>query len=186
MAGVRNNLPHLYPKIVNGANARRRALQRIGLAKPPGKTLDQIPLVEFPTEIDSVIRLVATKLGLALFYKHKGYAAPTKHAVASYWAQAADNVSMARFGEVIKELQFTHTGHRTNLDFGNRFSYVWNVEEFGEPDIFIVVARFGMGLTVCSMVTEQAVWIDDENPEHWLTVSDFASGNYPTDWMRPQ
>jgi hypothetical protein len=186
MTGIRNNLPDLYPRIVNGANERRRGLRRLGLAKPPGKTLDQMPLAEFPREIDPVLRLVTTKLGLALFYKHKGYAAPLTHGVASYWAQAADNISMARFGEVIKELQFVHTGHRKNLDFGNRFSYVWNVEEPGEPDIFIVVARFGKGLTVCSMVTEQSVWIDDENPEHWLTICDFASGAYSNDWMRPQ
>jgi hypothetical protein len=184
MTGIHNNLPHLYPRIVNGANERRRGLRRLGLRKPPGKTLEQMPLVEFPREIDPVLRLVATKLGLALFYKHKGYAASLTHGVASYWAQAVDNVSMARFEEIIKELQFVHTGHRTNLNFGNRFSYLWNVEETGEPDIFIVVAKFGEGLTICSMITEQSFWIDDDKPEHWLMVKDFASGNYRKDWLK--
>jgi hypothetical protein len=176
MQGIKNNLPDLFPQIVQGANNRRRGLRQLGVEKPVGAVLDDVPMVEFPRQIDPVLRKVATKLGLALYYKHKGRPASPSHGIVSYWAQYADQRAMERFGQVISELQFLRRGTRSNFDFGNRFSYAWNIEEPDEPDIFIAVAKFGSGLVTCSMLTEQSAWESDENPSHWITVAEFSSG----------
>lgn len=184
MQGIRNNLPELYPSITKSANAKRRGLRHFGIEKPAGMTLNEVPMVEFPLEIDGALRKVITKIGLALYYKHKAKSATTSHHVASFWAQSADRVSMKRFGQIVEELSAFQRGSRKNLDFGDRFSYAWGVEEQGEPDIFVVIVKFGQGLVVCSLITEANVVVRDEDPRMWLAVSDFGAGSFPESWEK--
>ena len=174
ISGIANNLPHLLPNPYLGASEKRRALRNFGLAKPANVAAGDLPMVSLPPAIDPVIRTVAKKLGLALFYRHKSRPAGPDHLISSYWAQAADQKTISRWAEVAEDLGHVEIGSRPNIQFGNRFRYRWSMEEPGLPDIFIVIAQFGLGLTICSMVTDPIAWLEEEIDEDWVSVAKWA------------
>lgn len=183
MMGIRNNLPHLYPSIVKGANARRRGLRNFGIPKPIGKTLDELPMVDFPKEIDPIIRKVATKIGLALYYKHKGRVAAASLVTSSFWGQAANRLQMEDFSEVVKSLHsFQKTSRRNIVNFGDRFTYAWGDQDEGEPDIFVCVAKFGNGMVILTMIADLGA-ANDDDANGWLRVEEFGCGDFPKHWL---
>jgi len=183
MNGIKNNLPDLFPKIIQGANNRRRALRHMGVTTPRGKTLEQVPVVQFELGIDPALRKAVCKIGLALYYKHKGRPATSEHAIAAYWAQVTDKPAMERFQSLLAELKFYEKGARTNVDLGRKFEYRWNENDEGEPDIFVAVIKFGEGLIVCSMIAEPATWTEDPQQATWLKVRDLANSTIPAEWL---
>ena len=180
--GVVNNLPDLVPRIVRSSIERRKGLHHLGIERPTGLPLSEFPMVELPVGVDPVIRKATIKIGLALYYRHKSVAAPSTHMAAAFWAQYSDKNSMSRFAQVTRDLPNFQQGKRRNLEFGNRFSYAWNVQDDGEPDIFFAVSKFGNGLMICNILAEDRVFLDEEPDSSWISVGDFSSATYPPAW----
>ncbi|QDH33773.1 hypothetical protein [Porphyrobacter sp. YT40] len=178
ISGVANNLKHLLPNPHLSAIEKRRGLKSLGLSKPLGMASSDIPVVELPPEIDPVLRAVAIKIGLALFYRHKGSVAKSHYGVAAYWSQFSDQTAMQKLSRIAKELSGAEIGRRPNLEFGNRFQYRWSKEAEGEPDIFVCLARFGLGLTICVMIADITNWASDEFDEEWVTLGRWASEKF--------
>ena len=174
LIGIANNQPNLVPKKINRPNEIRHGLRRLGLEKKPGVTLSQIPIVSLSPELNPAMRRVGDKIGLALFYRHFGKIATQTYGVCSFWAQVSDRRRIGDFSTVVKELSGLEVGARSNTQLGDRFSYRWSQQEAGEPDIFIAVVKFGLGLVICTMVAAESVWKQDE-PAGWVTVSHFAN-----------
>ncbi len=174
--GIRNNQPHLFPRLPESANERRRGLRQLGQALPPGMSLSEVPMVSLSTDYEPIIRRIGAKIGLALYYRHKGIPALETMGITCNWAQAVNMKMMAIFAEVAKDLQFREEGWRPNLDFGDRFSYIWNIEDSSnDPDIFAAIVQFGQGMVVCILMTDISKFSDDGELEHWVTVKDLST-----------
>ena len=104
--GIANNMPELLPDLRLSPVEKRKALRDFGLTKPRSLSLDQIKMAAFPRNIDPVIRKAASKLALALFYKHKKKAAREDYFIGAYWTQTANKKVMTDWmsGNYILEL----------------------------------------------------------------------------------
>ncbi|MEM1134133.1 MAG: hypothetical protein AAGH53_14475 [Pseudomonadota bacterium] len=168
--GVRNNLPELFPSTQISAIQKRKALRAFGVEKPTNRPLSDIPMASFPSEIDSVLKKVIIKIGLALFYKHKNKIASLSHLACAFWTQDSDKKTLKNWEKIAQELSGFNTGSRKNVNLGNRFVYAWEVQEAGKPDIFVVVIQFGLGLVACAMICDASLWSEEEVPEGWISV----------------
>jgi hypothetical protein len=173
--GIRNNQPHLIPKMLQSANEKRRALKQLGQLRPSGWPLERVPMAQISRDFDPILKRVTAKIALALYYRHKGKAAPHSHGLSCYCTQATNRIKMAGFEKVAKEFSFVERGWRSNLNFGDRFGYIWNEEENGEPDMFGMIAQFGQGMVICAMFLEGSTLTKEVNEEKWLTVSDILT-----------
>lgn len=180
--GIKNNLPHLVPSTRLSGSQKRRGLRNFGLSKPSHVVLSDIPMAAFPAETDSVIRIAATKIALALFYRHKRVPAKSTYWVSSYWTQSADQKTLEKWSEFARKLPSIEIGKRSNADLGNQFLYRWAEEEKGHSEIFFAIAQFGEGLTLCMIITQEAVW-DEEGRPHWIQVEDWAEKKFSEEWL---
>lgn len=179
IGGLKNNLPHLFPDPRISARMKRRGLREFGLEKPSGQALSDIPMVAYPAECDVVVRAVAMKIALALYYKHKGRAAPADHWLGAFWVQIANQKVMADWVKVAHDLGAVTVGNRTNTDLDNLFRYRWSTEEPGHPDIFMAIAQFGEGVALCLILCADECWTDEDGLGHWAKVSCWASSSLP-------
>ena len=138
-------------------------------------------MIQLPLEVDPAIRRVAYKIGLALYYKHKGRSAPHNQIMCAYWAQSADRYSREKFEKIIDDLPNLHWGKRQNIEFGQRFGCRWNSEAEGDPDIFMSVCNFGSGMLICNMLVDGELRSEFESDRDWITVKEFSSNAFPAE-----
>ncbi|NCP11452.1 MAG: hypothetical protein GW859_05780 [Sphingomonadales bacterium] len=136
----------------------------------------------FPRNPDPMIRKVGAKLGLALYYRHKGKPAPREYFCACYWTQLVNRKVVDGWREFAQDLTGVVVGQRSNTDLGNRFRYIWGIEAEGMPDIFVAICEFGKGVAVCSIVVAPAV-SEATNQNGWISVRDLAQGVEPKEWL---
>ena len=184
--GIKNNLPQMLPDIGLPANKKRRAIRNLGLSKPQGMLLRDVPIAAFPINADEMIRKVGVKVGLALFYKQKGHAAHLDYQCCSYWTQASDISTISRWREIASEFQGVEWGSRKNLDFGNRFRYGWAEEEPNTPEIFFTIAEFGKGISICTMIWDSILGPEVNDAPENISVADWSRGVFPEGWPRGQ
>lgn len=185
IAGIKNNMPELFPNARISANLKKRTLSSFGLQKPSGVAVAEIPMAAFPREVDPVLRMVAIKIGLALYYRHKGSIASRSHLTMGYWSQLANRRTMANWEKVAQDLTGVEIGSRQNIDFGNRFGYRWAVEEDGQRDILVAISHFGRGLVACSIVADPAVFSASDRPPEWLSVAQWTERRFHDEWLEP-
>ena len=185
ISGIKNNMPNLLPDTRISANVKKRTLSEFGMPRPIGRAVSELPMAAFPTEIDPILRCVATKLGLALYYHHKGTIAPINYLTMGFWAQQMHRYTMSRWAKVAEDLTGVEIGARRNINFGNRFGYRWAVEEDGHGDIFIAISHFGKGLVTCSIVCDPRIFKEGEWPPEWLTVGQWAKKEFHPEWLDP-
>jgi hypothetical protein len=175
IGGVRNNQPHLLPNPRLSANDKRRGLKQTGHKLPVGASLKDVSMAMIPHEFDPIVKRVTAKIGQALYYRHKGKSMPLTHRVTCHWTQASNLKQMAIFEQIAVDFTFFEKGYRPNLNFGDRFRYVWNVEEDGEPDIFGMIAQFDKGMVICAMFWDGLVLADPSDEPNWPSVKDILS-----------
>jgi hypothetical protein len=165
--GVRNNLPHLLPFGIDGST-KRKALRSKGLRKPANMLIEDVSMVAFPPAIGPVIHRYARKIAAALYYREMGKAANADCAIWTHWGQAVDQVEMPAFLKVAGMTRFKTIGARANLDFGDRFGYVFDKDD--EGDLFMAIVQFGKGLVIVILVAcnESARNLQEEG---WIKVS---------------
>lgn len=168
-SGIKNNLPHLLPFTGLSKSAKRRALRDKGLKKPPNVLIDDVPLVGVPAAIDEYIHRYARKMAAALYYREKGKPIGRDFVIWSHWAQAVDKRQMEGLMKVAKMSPFMTVGGRSNLNFGDRFGYRYDMSD--ENDLFTAVAQFGQGLVVTMLVADGESAKELEGEEGWVRAS---------------
>jgi hypothetical protein len=185
IAGIKNNMPELFPNARISANLKKRTLSSFGLPKPTGVAAAEIPMAAFPKEVDPLLRIVAIKIGLALYYRHKGSVASRDHLVMGYWSQIGNRRTMERWAKIAEDLTGLEIGSRQNINFGNRFRYRWAMEEDGQRDIFVAISQFGQGLVICSIVADATVFSASDRPPEWLSVAQWVERSFHDEWLVP-
>lgn len=167
--GLKNNLPHLAPFFGISRQDKRRTLREKGLKKPLNMSIDDIPMIGFPLEIDAHLHRYARKIAAALYYREKGKPIGLDFMLWTHWAQATDRKQMNRVLQVANMSPFTTIGSRSNLKFGDRFAYKFDKSD--ENDLFTAVAQFGKGLVLVMMVADAESAIELEEEGDWIKAS---------------
>jgi len=68
--------PRVLQEMILTANDVRRWVKKYEFPKPDGVAYGELPLVRMPPALVEAVRVVSTKLTLALHYKHAGKIAP--------------------------------------------------------------------------------------------------------------
>ena len=180
--GIANNYPELLPIVRMSPVEKRRIVKSLGLEKPSNIFSNDIPIAKFPQDADRNIRKIGIKLGLALYYKHKGKIAKPTHYCSSYWTQISTPEAIESWRAIAAELPGVVWGQRPNMKLGNRFGYAFSSEAKGEPDIFLSISQFGKGLAVCSMVWEGKLDAQKAFAQDAVTVRQWSRNDFPESW----
>lgn len=112
------------PRADLSASEKRKALKSFGIDKPKNLFTKDIPMAAFPNEIDSIIRISANKIALALYYRHKSIPAKRDYWVGSYWTQSADRPTMRVWSGIAKDFPFIPLTHVSAMRFhDSRLNY---------------------------------------------------------------
>ena len=109
-------------------------------------------MVGIPAAIGPHIDRYSRKLAAALYYREKGKPIASDFVLWTRWAQAQDKRQMASFLEVARMSPFQTIGARTNLNFGDRFAYRYDMAD--DNDLFMAVAQFGQGLVIAMLIAD--------------------------------
>lgn len=131
-------------------------------------------MASFPSDIEAVITSVGIKIGLALFYKHKGRPAAADYWTAGYWTQTADQRTLSEWIKTVDALTQVEIGKRSNTNLRNRFRYRWGTEEQGHTDIFACLVQFGEGLVLYLIVAKDKFWDDEVDGPNCIKVEDWC------------
>ncbi len=150
--GMRNNLPHLLPlREIETAETR---LTKMGLVLPRPQFLDEPKMVEFSPEFHIHINRYLAKMMCALFYREQGRPVPHDFLIWTHWGQMADEQSRNLSESMKKITPMITIGKRSNLDFGDRFSYRANYVDREDISMMAVVGEFGQGVVFFSIVAD--------------------------------
>lgn len=152
LSGVRNNLSDLQINTRLTANEKRRALKALGLPRPKGLPLVELPLVSFDADLRQRVNRYVEKIVLAVFYRHVGKPAPSDAEVFVEWSHTMDrgfDEAVEAFAEITPILDL---GKRSNLDFGNRFGVRVNYSE--ELVAFAALGQFGNGIRFVGLIMQ--------------------------------
>ncbi|MES1985632.1 MAG: hypothetical protein V4461_11820 [Pseudomonadota bacterium] len=152
MAGLRNNLPHLFPDGHLTNREKRKVLRQMGLEKPQGLALSQVPAVKFDSIVHSHIDRYTRKIALALYYREQGVSARRDHMMLASWGQSASPTFVASMAGFVNMTPIVTVGARSNLNFGDQFSYRCNKRL--QPDVFAMIAQFGAGIIINCLIVE--------------------------------
>ncbi len=175
ISGVRNNQPQLLPNPRLSANDKRRGLKQTGQRLPIGASLADVSMAFVPRQNDQIVKRVTAKIGQALYYRHKGKIVPLTHSLTCNWTQSSNLKQMAPFDQIAKDFVFFEKGKRANLNFGDRFQYVWNEEEDGEPDIFGMIAQFDKGMVICAMFLDGSASSEESDLSNMVTIQEILN-----------
>ena len=181
--GIRNNLPEMLPIVRLSSNEKRRAMRKMGLTLPPGTFYRELPLAAFPANSDEMIRKIAIKIGLALFYRQKGHSAPSHFDCCACWTPQSDLKKIAAWKEFAADFQGIEWGSRRNIEFGNRFRYGWSEEATGLPEIFMSIAEFGHSLAICTLIWDPALGPEVNRGPGTISVLAWAKKDFPENWL---
>lgn len=182
VSGLRNNLPHLFPNGRLTNRDKRRVLHQMGLEKPRGLALSQVPVVQFESVVNNHIDRYTRKIGLALYYREQGVPASRDHMMLASWGQSASPSFVNSMAGFVNMTPIVTVGARSNLDFGDQFTYRCNKRL--EPDVFAMIAQFGAGIIINCLIVEPEFYakldhgplLDDAHSiDAWVSVKD----NYP-------
>ena len=168
--GMANNHPNLLPNPYLSGPEKRRNLARLGMRKPYGMANDDIPMVLLPREIDVPIRRYTTKIVAALYYREKRRALPLDHWAHVRWGQGSQPSGQAMLEGFLRITPLAVQGSRTNMNIGDRFGYRYN--KYDDPDVFAVIAQFGMGLIIAALVAPQSFAEQTDIPsDEWRPIA---------------
>lgn len=180
--GLRNNLPHLFPDGHLTNREKRKVLREMGLEKPSGLALSRVPAVQFDSAVHRYIDRYTRKIGLALYYREQGVPAKRDHMMLASWGQSASPTFLASMAGFVAMTPIVTIGTRSNLKFGDQFTYRCNKRL--QPDMFAMIARFGAGIIINCLIVEPEFHglLDDGSSGEgaqtlglWVSVKD----NYP-------
>ena len=154
ISGMANNLPHLLPIPSRDGRRNRDSLNRMGLQKPRGRVFSELPMAAIPHSAHEPIKRYARKIACALHYREKGRPASATHQMVANRGQLLDRPFMESV-EGFLTMPNLQVGNRRNVNFGNQFAYRYIGAD--DPDVFGVIAQFGTGMVIASMVVEQSV-----------------------------
>lgn len=171
LQGVTNNNPDLVPRINAGANEKRRMLAHLGVRRPPGEFLEDVPIMAVPVGAGAHLDFFNRKLSAAIYYRITGEIITPGHLVMSRWMQTQDDT----LEEILKTLGPAWTesfqGARTNLDFGDQLSGV--VAAGLLPQVLTYVVQFGTSLCFWGGV---GLPREDAEEAHWRPYRPMSAG----------
>lgn len=142
--GLKNNLPHLARFRHMGPNEKRRAMREMKIERPVGLPLQDIPIVEVPSEFRERVNRYLRKMVRALFYKHVGRPAKASSVPWAWWSYERAGIHEQWTEEWLKMTPIPVQGKRSNMDFGDRFRYRINYSD--EHEAFAAIGQFSDGL----------------------------------------
>ena len=116
IAGLKNNLPHLIPRLDLSASAKRRAFKNYGIEKPRGVFYSDLPLVGVAGEVHEHMLRYARKMACALFYREMDKVAPRDYSVWATWSQVQNHAQMEHWRKFGEMTPLITKGGRSNLD----------------------------------------------------------------------
>jgi hypothetical protein len=152
LSGIKNNAPHALPRLNLSRGQLRRSLREMGIPKPPGILVEELPLAAISIDVHPHILRYARKLALALYYREQERIAAPGHHVWAMWCQATDRKRMNAFEDFVKMTPLVTVGERKNVNFGNQFAYRCNKAD--KPDVFAAIAQFGLGIVTAMIVVD--------------------------------
>lgn len=182
LEGLANNLPEFVPDLSVSAREKRSTYSRMGLIKPAGSIMGELPVFRIPLQLHDVMMRYAMKIACAIFYREKGRVAPTDYCMHVAWGQAIDRKFIERSMDFIEMTPMITVGSRSNFEMGNQFIYRCNKAD--DPDVLALIAIFGKGVVLQMLVldADSAQKLDEMNPEEaargcWTRVGDMYSAN---------
>jgi hypothetical protein len=166
--GIQNNLKDVLPNPFMSANQKRAALRAMGLRKPEGMFLSDVPIIKFDKKLHEYILRYGRKIVCALFYREKGRPVPANYYVWAGWNQIANPTAEEALKAWIDMTPLVTIGARRNLDFGDRFGYRCNKAD--NPDVFAALCQFGQGLTISGVVVNPASLQEMNRSEEFVKV----------------
>lgn len=154
LKGVVNNCPELLPEPTLNNRVNRHTLSLMGKSKPPGMLASELPFSYVDPPLQASIGRYTGKLVCALYYRHKGRIATSRHMLVTDFGQFSNRQFMKR-AQAFLWFGGLEIGRRGNVKFGNQFKYRY--EEGEGPDFFGMIAEFGTGLVVSSMLVEESL-----------------------------
>ncbi|WP_425999680.1 hypothetical protein [Caulobacter sp. DWR1-3-2b1] len=166
--GIRNNYPHLMPKVDLSANEKRAALRHRGDAVPPGQFLDDLGIIMLPIEVGPMIDAFAAKLAKALYYREVVKTLPLDFVVYTRWFDFMHKAAGATIQNMSAILPNRKIGSRSNTDIGQQFEYVWGRSDDGLT--FGFTAQLGSSIFLVGVAVHEKIDqfrdIEDES-ERW-------------------
>jgi hypothetical protein len=101
LKGLKNNSPHLLPRLLTGIE-KRPLLRTLGIEPTPGHTVSDIPLIAVPEEARRSVLKCLTKLTCALVYREMNMVAPS---TTLFWAYLRSNAELL-LGNPLSHLPF--------------------------------------------------------------------------------
>lgn len=166
--GMNNNLPHLLPRTDIGGSIKRRAMRQVGLQRPPGTFLSDMPLIHISAKVRPYFEAYARKLACALFYRERARIAPSDYWIWSSWTAQGMPTQVDSLHSFIEMTPYVRVGSRKNLSFGDRFSYRYNCGD--SPDMMATLAQFGKGVILASIVVDPSAYASIPNPTRWVKL----------------
>jgi hypothetical protein len=142
--GLRNNLPHLHGFHELSTNQKRHAIRNMGIQRPQGMALSEMPLVTIPDGYHDHMRPYICKISRALFYKHAGRIARPDTVGWAAWSTGKGGAFQSTSEKWEKITPVAVRGARTNVEIGDRFRYRVNYSD--TIDAFAVTGQFSRGM----------------------------------------
>ena len=155
LSGIKNNLPELMPNLRLSANDKRRRLAKLGLEKPLGLPLADLPLAGIPTGYHKRMERYVHKIILALHYRIVGTIASKEMRLFGSWTTGQDR----RMDDVVSSWSemtpIVEVGRRRNVNIGDAFRVRTNYSE--EMQAFVAVGQFRRGLIFLGSCLEKDI-----------------------------
>lgn len=171
VSGMVNNFPHFLPDFDLSANDKRRSLRQMGISKPSEVLATELPIVGLNPNIHEHILRYTRKIACALFYKEKGRAVPVGYFTWSTWGQVVNPQLRTSLRKFVEMTPAVAQGRRTNMNFGDQFSYRYNKAD--DPDVLAVLMQFGRGMVVPLIVIDAASMPKMNHQNEWKLALSF-------------
>lgn len=169
VSGVANNLPHLLPNLNLTTRDRRNSLRELGLHKPDGAVVADLPFAGIPPGVHERLERYARKILCALYYREMGRPPGPDYKVWAIWGQNADRARMEAWQGFAAITPLITIAQRRNFDFGDRFGYRCNKTQPPKSDVFAAIAGFGGGLALAGGVVHAGANLREDTFD-WIPV----------------
>jgi len=156
--------PDIFHKMQHGLSAaeKKRLAKEIGYIPPVGGLYADMPIIKFPDEVDSAIKIFGKKLAIALHYKHTNIIPPENFGFRLKWTTNFELLK-GKFlldQETLKAFAPARNLIREKVDLFDQFNYSYAITEDSKNSAFH--CNFSKSFNLLFLLSFENIILDDE------------------------